>query len=1054
MMRLNENQLKAVKHVDGPLLIIAGAGTGKTSVIACRTANLIQNEGINPGNILALTFSNKAALEMRNRIEQLLDKSYDDIWISTFHSFCAEVLRENALEFGISPFFKLITEPEQLSLMVTNIDSLNITYYEVKGNPHGLLKQMLSLISRAKDEMITEQDYTQFAKRLAGSDKGKDLDTLKIIEGANVYSNYQRLLLEHDCVDFGDLILYTISGFKEKPHILRQYQKRFQYILVDEFQDTNFAQGQLLDMLAASHRNLCVVGDDDQSIYRFRGASIKNILDFESRYPDAGVVTLDENYRSSQYILDASHALIVHNQSRRDKRLKAGTSNKLSHCDSIRYQSFATNNEQAEHIAREIRNLLAQDETLKLSDMAVLLRSIKTQSQPITAALEKEGIPYNLIGGSGFFERKEIRDILSWLKAIDNPFDTENLVRAIDASPFCISPIHVCRISNWGKSNSDLTLFDALMEVESIPNLETKTIEGVQSFNSLIQNLIEQKETLTAGEMARQAINKIRYRERLLESDTEELMIGLTNLYKLENMADDFVSIEGYSNLRSFLIYLSYLMPSGEKSMELPLFEAVNIMTIHQAKGLEFRVVFISDLAQSRFPGSRRHIPIDLPNELLKEELPDASSREIHLSEERRLFYVGMTRAKERLYLFHAKRYKDEQRENKPSQFIKEAIGEPPKTGGCHNKADISLERDILSGFNLVKASLDIAREVKFKKASKIDFEAILKHGMRSQIAFVKSQLLSEKETEQFEGKLSMINKSIKGMFAYDISDALLDPCMDIELKDTFSGKINKKKRGVLKDKASYLEFLPVTDGGGLDITFSALNTYMKCPAKFKYSFIFKIPSKPTVNIRVGSLLHNVLEYFHKNYTKEGACLRDLLKVFEDGWNMSRLPDSIQWRQFKERAITGLTTYFENFRSDNNKPQYFERSFTLKVGDHKIRGRVDRIDMTPCCGYELIDYKTGRTWTQREVERDLQLTVYTLGATESWGIKPKRASYYFILGNKRLSIDHQDEQLEEAREKIMELAEGILAENFDAKPEYQNCKYCDFVNLCNALESK
>ncbi|MDY6856454.1 MAG: ATP-dependent DNA helicase [Thermodesulfobacteriota bacterium] len=1053
-MRLNENQQKAVSYTDGPLLVLAGAGTGKTSVIAHRTVSLIQNKGINPGNILALTFSNKATLEMRNRIEQLLDRGYDDIWISTFHSFCAEVLRENALEFGISPFFKLITEPEQLSLMVTNVEKLNIRYYEVKGSPHGLLQQMLSLISRAKDEMITPDEYTQFATRLAGSDKGKDLDTLKIIEEANVYSNYQRLLMEHDFVDFGDLILYTISGFKEKSHILRQYQKKFQYILVDEFQDTNFAQGQLLDMLATSHRNLCVVGDDDQSIYRFRGASIKNILDFERRYPDAEVVTLDENYRSSQEILDASHALIGHNQSRRDKRLKATFSNGLSHFDSIQYQSFATNNEQAEHMAREIRNLLAQDESLGLSDIAVLLRSIKTQSQLIAAALEREGIPYNLIGGSGFFERKEIKDILSWLKAIENPFDTENLVRAMDASPFRISPIHVCRISNWGKSNSDLPLFDALMEVESIPKLDTETIEEVQSFKSLIQDLIEQKETVTAGEIARQTINKIRYRERLLGDDTAERMISLTNLHKLESMADDFFPIEGYSNLRSFLVYLSYLMPSGEKAVELPLFEAVNIMTIHQAKGLEFRVVFIPDLAQSRFPGSRRHVPIDLPNELLKEELPDASSREVHLSEQRRLFYVGMTRAKERLYLFHAKRYKDEHRENKPSQFIQEAIEEPPKTGYCDNKADISLECDIFSGFNLVKTSMDIASEVRLKKAFNIDFKAVLKDGMRSQIAFMKSQLLSEEETEQFEGKLRMINKSIRDVFAHDVLDVLLDPCMDRELRDIFSGKINRGKRAASKKEASYSEFLPVTDTGGLDITFSAMNTYMKCPAKFKYSFIFKIPSKPTVNIRVGSLLHSVLEYFHKNYTREVACLKDLLKVFEDGWNMSRLPDSIQWRQFRAKAIAGLTTYFESFRYHDNTPQYFEKSFTLKVGNHKIRGRVDRIDMTPCGGYELIDYKTGRTWTQREVEKDLQLTVYTLGATESWGMKPQKASYYFILGNKRLSIEHQDEQLNQAKSRIIELAEGILAENFDAKPEYQNCRYCDFINLCNALERK
>jgi len=392
-VKLNENQLKAVTHVNGPLLIIAGAGTGKTSVIAHRIAYLIENKGINPANILALTFSNKAAEEMRNRVEGLLASSHDDIWISTFHSFCAEVLRENALEFGLSPFFKLITEAEQLSLMVTNINRLYLKYYEIKGTPHGFMKQMLDIISRAKDEMITADDYTRFAKRLVRSDGKKDLNTLKISEVAGVYSLYQKLLLEQDFVDFGDLILYTFQGFKEKPHLLLQYQQRFKYLLVDEFQDTNFAQGQLLDILSASHRNICVVGDDDQSIYRFRGASIKNILDFETRYPDARIVTLDENYRSPQEILDASHALIAHNLSRLDKRLKAAADKSLHNTDPIKCLSFDNDKEQADYLVWEIQNLLAQDQTLGLSDIAVLMRSIKTQSKPVITALERAGIP-------------------------------------------------------------------------------------------------------------------------------------------------------------------------------------------------------------------------------------------------------------------------------------------------------------------------------------------------------------------------------------------------------------------------------------------------------------------------------------------------------------------------------------------------------------------------------------------------------------------------------------------------------------------------------------
>jgi DNA helicase-2/ATP-dependent DNA helicase PcrA len=558
---------------------------------------------------------------------------------------------------------------------------------------------------------------------------------------------------------------------------------------------------------------------------------------------------------------------------------------------------------------------------------------------------------------------------------------------------------------------------------------------------------------LTAGEIIRQIIDKIGYRERLLQTGAREYMTGLANLQKLESMAEDYSSIEGYSNLRAFLKYLTYLMLSSEKSPDLQLFDAVNVMTIHQAKGLEFRVVFMTDLGQSRFPGRRRSLPIDLPDELLKEELPDASSRELHLNEERRLFYVGMTRAKEKLRLFFVKRYKEEQKENKPSQFLGEAMGENAETGHEPDRSKI-LNKELPSGFNLAKSILDIAREIKFRNAEKVDFKVLLRNGLRSQIEFLKAQLLTERDMDRFEFKLKMINQSIKDLLIHDVSSDLLSQSIDEELRDTFLSKEDKSTKPAPKESArggAYLEFLPITDGG-LDIAFSALDVYEKCPLQFKYSFIYKIPRKPAINMRVGNLLHKVLEYFHKNYTRKDASLGDLLRLLEEAWKMARLPGSIQWRQFKEKAITGLTNYFDDFKLESNKPAYFERSFTLKVEKHRVKGRVDRVDITPTGGYELIDYKTGRTRTQRELERDLQLSVYSLGAMEAWNIKPEKATYYFLIENKRLSINHQDEQLEEAKEKILELAEGILAENFEPKPDYQNCRYCDYQILCGVGE--
>lgn len=675
---LNKEQSQAVKHKNGPLLIIAGAGTGKTTVITERIKYLIAKGLAKPEEILALTFTEKGATEMEERIDAALPLSYGDLWVSTFHSFCDRVLRESAIEMGLSSNYKLMTGAQSISLMKRNLFDFNFDYFRPLGNPNKFIEGLLQHFSRLQDECVTPNDYISFVKndyKPEGhlyDEKEGELEVKKYIELSNAYKYYSDLKLKNNVLDFGDLITYTTKLFKERPNILKRYHKKFKYILVDEFQDTNYAQNELLILLSGREQNITVVADDDQSIYRFRGAAVSNVIQFRNTFPKTKIIVLTKNYRSSQEILDSSYKLIQHNNPNRlevvekvNKKLNAvlkSKSYKVKHIQAERSQ------DEALEVAKEISSLV-HNNGYNYSDVAVLVRA-NNHAESFIREFERNNIPHQFLGPSKLFNKEEVVDLISYLKVLYNPDDSVFFHRLLSTGALDIPKLEVIKISATAKLTSR-SMFEVAAENRS---------EIVVKLLNIINKHLSQINTETAGYLLYDYINEIELYKKIIDNDDE---VRAKNIAKFFDIIKNFENENSNTGVIQVVDYIDLLMEVGESPnitdggwQEN---NAVNILTAHSSKGLEFPVVFLVNLVNERFPSRERHEQIPIPDELIKEVLPKG---DYHIQEERRLFYVGMTRAKERLYLTSAKFYGDGIREKKVSQFVFEAVGDFKKRPG------------------------------------------------------------------------------------------------------------------------------------------------------------------------------------------------------------------------------------------------------------------------------------------------------------------------------------------------------------------------------------
>ena len=603
--KLNERQKEAVLATEGPVLVLAGAGSGKTTVLVNRIAYMISEKHIRPWNILAITFTNKAAREMKDRIERLLGDTAKDMWIGTFHSVCVRILRSCIDLLGYSRDFVIYDTADTKTVMKECLRELDI---DEKSFP---VRNVLSIISNAKNDLMDAATFENVYK----SDY-----RMSII--AKIYYRYQTKLRKNNAVDFDDIILNTVKILSENPDVLSKYQDKFQYILVDEYQDTNNSQYLLINLLAQANRNLCVVGDDDQSIYKFRGANIGNILNFEDDYSDVQKITLDQNYRSTQNILDAANSVISNNKGRMGKSLWT------SNGDGNRVYVYTGTNEydEARYIARQIKKHF--DEQGSFSDCAILYRT-NAQSRVIEEMLMRESVPYKVLSGLRFYDRKEIKDIIAYLRVVYNPNDDVSLARIINEPKRKIGNATLEKARNIAREK-ETSLYDVISHADDYPEFKT-AIKKLLSFSEIIQSLIKLKDTVTIEELTGRILNDTGYMPALVMEDTTESKTRIENLGEFISVITEFEKNEETGNtLGEFLENISLVSDiDGYDENE----DSAVLMTIHSAKGLEFPIVFLSGLEEGLFPGMR------------------SMESDDDIEEERRLCYVAITRAKEQLYI-------------------------------------------------------------------------------------------------------------------------------------------------------------------------------------------------------------------------------------------------------------------------------------------------------------------------------------------------------------------------------------------------------------------
>jgi len=982
---LNPEQKQAVITTEGPLLIIAGAGTGKTTVIARRIAYIIEKKLAKPAEILALTFTDKAAQEMEERVDILVPYGYIDTHISTFHAFGDQVLRDHALEIGLSPDFRILTRPEQILFFQQNLFAFDLKYFRPLSNPYKFIDAILTLISRAKDEDVTPRQYLSYVQKLKGDKDEKNRQT----ELAMAFEKYEKLKTEAGLLDFGDQVVKTLDLLRSRPKILGAYQNRFKYILVDEYQDTNYAQNELVKILAQKRKNICVVGDDDQAIYKFRGAAISNILEFKKNYPKTKQVVLTQNFRSTQAILDSAYKLISHNNPDRleirNKITKKLKSQKGKKGLPPKLLFGATLSEECDLVTKEIEKLMAKppsspysssetkgrmeksfDPELKTEgfstssnnkysykDIAILVRA-NSSAEPFIQSLHAKGVPFQFIGAFGLYDRPEVKMLIAFLKALSTYSDDLNLYYLATSELYQISPEEMIKLNDLAKRRTK-TLYEVIKNNLDEINIDEKSKKSLGKMLDDISTFINFSRKEDAGKVLYQYLQDSGYLKKLVLENSIKAQEEVANIARFFERISEFGRIAKQESVQNFSNFLEVMRASGENPATAQLdpdLDAVNILTVHSAKGLEFKAVFLVNLVSDRFPVRDRSEPIPLPDKLIKETLPVG---DFHLQEERRLFYVGLTRAKEHLYLTYARDYGGK-RERKVSPFVLE--------------------------------TLDVAQV----------------EGMP-----VKSSSLE---------KIERFKPAQKGQLIFDF----------------------EKRKVVTEDRV-------------LDLSRVQIESYLSCALQYWYGHVSKLQVPRGYSLVYGIALHKAVEEFYEYKIRDRVpSLNQIIQVLEDSWVAEGFLTAEHERQLLLNARRVIGDFYRREKDKKLKGVEVEKTFRFVEDRVIVRGRIDyletngKVTILDFKSTQDIDEEKG---TDR-VKQSIQLKIYALAYQKMTGKLPDLVGLYFLDNGLISTIKPEQKFADDALNAIKVTAAGIRAANFKANPKEGafTCKYCSYNRIC------
>lgn len=957
---LTPDQRRAAEHGAGPLLVVAGAGTGKTHVLTARIVQLIASGLARPHQILALTFTEKAAATMQERVDLNTPLGLNDAAIRTFHAFGDEVFREFALELGRAGELRVLSPAEQVIFVREHLFELPLRRYRPTGDPLRHVRALLELFGRARDDDISPAEYAAFAARLrAGAAAAKDPaasadEAAAQEELAAVYAAYTALKEEHAVVDFGDQIALSLRVVRDHPAAARRLADRFRYVLVDEFQDTNEAQFKLVQQLVAPDRNLTVVGDDDQSIFAWRGATLANFDAFRESYPDATVVTLVENRRSSQGILDAAYRLISHNADRLedrlgiDKHLQGRPAPAEPEIDHLAYASAA---EEAEAVADRIAEEAVRTQR-RLGDFAVLVR-YNADATRVLNALARRGLPAHFSGGGQLYDRDEIRLLVSFLSAVAAPSDSRHVYFLATSSLYAFPPAELARLAEQqGRRQRPLReLFAELARGEGTGF----TADAVTAAKTLVADLeyyAERAAVLSTAELVFEFLERAKLLERYRDPESalaEEQGRNVAKFLRLVQGAGRAVP----TDRAAFLVpHLELLREAGDDPAAADFEQsenAVNVLSIHKAKGLEFGVVYLIVATEERLPGNLRAAELALPSGLAHTPPLD---RDRHVAEERRLAYVAITRAKDSFFFTSASDYGGT-RAHRPSRFVEEALGRRPERRSA--------------------------------------------------------RLAAYDELQRFAAPPAEVDAPLPALGADNV----------------------------------------------LTVSYSQIDDYRRCPLRYRFAHVLRIPVLPTPPMIYGTALHQaVADHLRRRRDGEHPTLGQLESTFRAAWLAEGFISPEHESERFEAGLAALRRFFDA-EADAPPPDLVEQRFSFLLGNDRVVGRWDRVDESPA-GPVVIDYKSsaveeGSGTPQRRANQDLQLQLYALAHERMYGVRPAKGILHFLETGERGEMTPNSDGLAAVAALVTATAAKIRARQFAAapqRPEARTCAECPYNQIC------
>jgi DNA helicase-2/ATP-dependent DNA helicase PcrA len=1002
---LNPQQVEAVKEIEKPLLIIAGAGSGKTLTVTSKIAYLIES-GVGSESILALSFNQKAAEELKGRVLGLLG-SCEDLCISTFHAFCNQVIQDNLLSTKLNSNFRIITDTAQLVYFTKNVDCFGLEYLEFNHEPYTLAEAMRKFISRCKDEFVSVDDLqaylVKYEKVALDEVAFEDLNCLRDI--LKIYRAYEDYKFKNSLLDFGDLLCTVYTLLKSKPLVLRGYQEKFKFIIVDEFQDTNYIQLQIVKLLAGEQGHVTVVGDDDQSIYQFRGAQLTNISEFKQMFPNFVEKALEQNYRSTKKIVAVSNALIENSPERSRKQLF--TNNPEG--DNISVVEAPSDVVQANYILGVVKECLKR---YPAQDIAVLCRRRST-AEPIIKAFRKQAIPFNFIGESGFFHQPIIKDVTAFLKVINNPLECNaELFRILNRRVYNIKQVDLCKFNQYADQKK-LSLYETLDHLNKI-GIETRKILHVKQ---TLSNIIDTNKRRLILDL----VHNI-----LFEQDFYKYEIAFKNNRNMQLLNQFYKFVEEYNNIypdKELEDFIDYLSVASNFEIEENTInnQAIVISTIHGVKGMQYPVVIIPDVNERKIPTNYKKDKFTIPKELLKGIHSTYNDKDLHIQEERRLLYVALSRAKEQLIITYAKHFGENKTDTKPSKFL---------------------------------------QEINYQQNKNITFQQIQDTTTATAIEEEQNEIITTPENHlKTELMHQVISNLTTGQFNEAIENVLLYAKTTNKNVDVQTEIINNIKEPNYQLLEQITE-KPLTVPSDHVFSVSQFVGYQKCPRLYQYRHILKIPEKPKYYFDFGSTLHYVVEQLTK-MQKEKQPINETIAfdLLDKFWDPKGYKSKLDIQRDYNDAKAVLQIFLDEQSKRKTEILDIERAFETTIGDIRIRGRIDRIDKEEGTSLVVIDYKTSKKEVSlNKLKNDMQLLVYALAMKDMYNNSNKdrddtesqlKVGNWFLRPNKKVFFTPEKQALDDIQVEIQEMAKKINNAEFKPKKGTWECNYCDYKCLCD-----